>query len=219
MSCFNEWSCPPGSIPYTVQAGDTLYSLARRFESSVDRIMEVNPTAEITNLRIGSKLCIPLPLQRYPMCRTTNYYVVTPDDTVSEIADYFGVSTQQVLYSNIGIDSENIYEGMVLCIPVAAPPACLSVDGGVLTVEFKRGGKKSFQCRNNAQSMDADIVQKQIVTPFEGGKRLLLSDYKTVITGEERTIPDSIGLSNSDMDELFNLVTVGTGVDIDDGVQ
>ena len=81
MTCSNSWSCPPGSFPYIVSEGDTLYSIALRYQSSAERLAEVNPNADPNNLRIGEVLCIPLPHQFYPMCRTMNYYVVGAEDT------------------------------------------------------------------------------------------------------------------------------------------
>lgn len=50
----------PGTL-HTVQAGDTLWSLAVRFHSSVDELMEVNGIAEGDTLTVGQVLFIPAP--------------------------------------------------------------------------------------------------------------------------------------------------------------
>ncbi len=44
---------------YTVQAGDTLYLIAKRFKITLDSLMKANPTLDPYNLGIGMKLCIP----------------------------------------------------------------------------------------------------------------------------------------------------------------
>lgn len=51
--------CPPDTLEYTIKAGDTLYELAREFNTTVDAILMVNPGLEPTNLQIGQKICMP----------------------------------------------------------------------------------------------------------------------------------------------------------------
>lgn len=44
---------------YTIQAGDTLYNLARRYYTTVDRILTANPNINPYNLMIGTQITIP----------------------------------------------------------------------------------------------------------------------------------------------------------------
>jgi len=53
-------TCPAGSAPYTIQAGDTLANLATRFQTTVAAILAVNPGIDPNNLRIGQVICIPV---------------------------------------------------------------------------------------------------------------------------------------------------------------
>jgi len=215
MSCNIEWNCPPGSFPYTVRPGDTLYMLAKRFETSVDRLQEINSIEDVNVLNIGDVLCIPEPLQYFPTCKTSNYYVVQKGDTIFSIAAYFGVSTAQIMYSNIGIDEDNLYEGMILCIPLAPPRLCVSINGNTLTLLYNSGDKAAFPCRNTLKDFSSQVVQKQIDTSFGGKKRLnlLVPDIAISSLSAQRSDKDII-LSDNDMDKVFNLVPVGTGVEI-----
>lgn len=52
-------TCLPGSQPYTIRAGDTLYTLAIRFNTTVEAIMRINPGIDPNNLQIGQVICIP----------------------------------------------------------------------------------------------------------------------------------------------------------------
>ena len=52
-------ACPPGTFAYTVQAGDTFFSLAQRFGTTVDAIMRANPGVDPNRLMIGQRICIP----------------------------------------------------------------------------------------------------------------------------------------------------------------
>jgi len=53
-------TCPAGSAPYTIQAGDTLANLATRFQTTVAAILAVNPALVPENLMIGQVICIPV---------------------------------------------------------------------------------------------------------------------------------------------------------------
>ncbi len=215
MSCNIEWNCPAGSFPYTVRAGDTLYSLAKRFETSVSRLAELNSIENVNILNIGDTLCIPEPLQYFPTCRTSNYYVVQKGDSIGSIADYFGVRDTQIVYSNIGIDPDNLYEGMILCIPLAPPRLCIRINGNNLTLEYNSGEEVSFPCENVLNNFSSQVIQKQIDTSFGGKKRLnMLVPDIAISTRSARRSEKDIILSDDDMDKVFNLVSVGTGVEI-----
>ena len=52
---------PPGAVAYhTVVEGDTLYALANRYGSSVERIIEANGIEDVFMLAIGTRLQLPL---------------------------------------------------------------------------------------------------------------------------------------------------------------
>ena len=51
--------CPPGTFAYTVRAGDTFFTLAQRFNTTVDAIQRANPTVNPNSLQIGQVICIP----------------------------------------------------------------------------------------------------------------------------------------------------------------
>jgi len=51
---------PPGCIWYDVKAGDTLYSLGRRYGVPVSRLMELNALASPQALKAGQRLAVPV---------------------------------------------------------------------------------------------------------------------------------------------------------------
>ena len=51
MQCANQFT-------HTIQAGDTLYSLAIRYNTTVADLLELNPGVEIYNLQIGTGLIV-----------------------------------------------------------------------------------------------------------------------------------------------------------------
>lgn len=216
MDCTYNWNCPPGSFPYTIRKGDTLYKIATTYKTTVERLQEVNTDIDARNLQIGSQICIPLPLQTYPNCQTTNYYVVKEGDTVFSIASYFRITQKQLLYSNMGIEPENIYEGMILCIPIAPPPLCVEIENNTITLNYVNGDTEVFKCINSNSNIKTAVVQKQLDSSTGGKKRLNTLIPNISICSEDSKLSSlDIVLSSNDMDYIFNKIPVGTEVVID----
>ncbi|MDR1772539.1 MAG: LysM domain-containing protein [Hungatella sp.] len=62
--------CPGGLHSYIIEASDTLWIIAQRFETTVEAIMAVNPGINPTNLFIGQVICIPYGHRLPPVCPT-----------------------------------------------------------------------------------------------------------------------------------------------------
>jgi len=52
-------ACPYGTNPYTVQPGDTFYTIASRYGTTIEAISSANPLVDSRSLVIGQLLCIP----------------------------------------------------------------------------------------------------------------------------------------------------------------
>lgn len=60
---YTNQRCPntPRIIRYTIQAGDTIWKLAERYNISVDAILAANPNIDPDNLQVGQVILIPDP--------------------------------------------------------------------------------------------------------------------------------------------------------------
>ena len=108
--------CPVGSFPYTIKAGDTLYELARTYNTTVEAIMAINPGIDPYNLQIGQVICIP-ESDKPPHKCDGHYYVVRPGDTLYTISKKYNVSVAKLIEANPGIDPNNLQVGQLICIP------------------------------------------------------------------------------------------------------
>ncbi len=62
----DEPTIPPSQQTYTVQAGDTMYSIAARFGTSVTAIAQANGISDPAQINVGQVLVIPLALGQTP---------------------------------------------------------------------------------------------------------------------------------------------------------
>ena len=116
--------CPPGTVPYAIRPGDTLYRIAQRYNTPIPAIISANPGLSPNFLRIGQIICVPLQ-QQPPPCPQKNFYNVRPGDTLNEIAQRFNVSLDDLIEANPGVDPDALNVGQVICIPLATlPVAC-----------------------------------------------------------------------------------------------
>lgn len=110
----------PGFV-YTIAAGDTLFSIAARFNTTVQAILRANPGLDPNRLFIGEEICIPTP--QPPACRGT-VYTIRAGDTLSSIARRFNTTVNAILRANPGLDPNRLFIGQQICIPNSQPPVC-----------------------------------------------------------------------------------------------
>lgn len=117
----NERECPPKTRSYTIKAGDSIYKLAQRFDTTVSAIISANSFLDPDNLQVGQKICIPLQKQ-YPSCPEGNFYTIQSGDTFYLLSQKFNVSVDDLKEANPRVNPGNLEVGQVICIPLATPP-------------------------------------------------------------------------------------------------
>ena len=92
---------------YTVKSGDTLYSIARENNTTVDELRQINNLT--TNLlSVGQTLLI-------PTTTTTTTYIVQKGDTLYAIANKFNITVNKLKELN-NLNSNNLSIGQELLI-------------------------------------------------------------------------------------------------------
>lgn len=108
---------------YTVTAGDTLYTIADKYDLPVSLLMKVNYITNPYNLEIGTRLCIPgdesqLTKPEEKPTPSMKVHVVEAGDTLYLIAKKHGVKLDDVMNANPNIDPYNLMIGTELYIPL-----------------------------------------------------------------------------------------------------
>lgn len=120
------------TIPYTVQPGDTVSTIAEKFGMTAQQLREMNLLAT-DSLQVGQVLRVPnadgatedgLPTPT-PEPFT---YTVEPGDTLFSIALRFEISPNEIVAANTLADPNNVFVGQQLLIPGYQPTQASSAD-------------------------------------------------------------------------------------------
>ena len=109
-------------VAYVVERGDSLSVIARRFNTTVGRLVALNQLRSRNRIQIGQRLLLPqdnvvADQTLGELAAQGGQYTVRRGDTISVIASRFGVSEQQVLSLNGIADRNRIYPGQNLQLP------------------------------------------------------------------------------------------------------
>lgn len=119
---------PTGGTTYTVKAGDTLYSIAKKYNVTVDALAKANNITNYNLIRVGQVLVIPGTTPPPPPPATTVKYTVKAGDTLYSIAAKYKTTVTAIAKANNITNINLISVGQVLTIPTTqAPPPATTV--------------------------------------------------------------------------------------------
>jgi LysM repeat protein len=111
-----------GGCYYVVRRGDTLFSIARRFGTTIGAIAQANGLSNPRYIRAGQRLIIP---GAYPACAPppaapgATVYVVRRGDTLYSIARRYHTTVAAIAWANGIANPHRIWVGQRLVIPAS----------------------------------------------------------------------------------------------------
>lgn len=109
---------------YRVRSGDTLSQIAEAHGIPLSSLLTANPGADPLRLRIGQNLTVPSAAQAAQYTaqarNRSRSYTVQPGDTLSQIAERYGLGLSQLMSANAHIDPTRMRVGSQLTIPQAS---------------------------------------------------------------------------------------------------
>ena len=103
-------TAPLGTFEYQVVRGDSLFTIAKKFNSTIENILKFNNIPNSNMIYIGQTLVIP---QSPP---EAIIYTVKPGDTLYRIALRYGTSVDNLIQFNYLMPPYTIYPGHQLVV-------------------------------------------------------------------------------------------------------
>ncbi len=113
---------------YHIQPGDTFGAIAQKLDIPLDRLMELNTHLHPRRLQVGAKILLPksinTPKADRPNSATgsitamPDLHIVQRGESFWLIAQKYGISSQELLQSNTGIDPKRLRIGMKIRLPL-----------------------------------------------------------------------------------------------------
>ena len=150
-------------ITYTVERNDTLYSISQKFNTTVDKLKELN-NLQTNILSIGQVLKIPTQNEEID---TSSYieYIVNPKDTLYKIGKEYNIDIEKLLdYNNL--DNTILSIGQVIRIPITTNDKIYVVKAGDTLYKISKENNIPIQeiiNKNNLTSTILSIGQKIIL--------------------------------------------------------
>lgn len=109
-------------IVHTVVKGDNLYRLGKLYGVPLEDIFEANPKADIYNLKIGDKICIPMNGAFLKEVPGDNEVIVEKTQKLSEFLQDRGLSLSDYEQYNPKVEPQMLKEGTKVRLPRRIKP-------------------------------------------------------------------------------------------------
>ena len=114
------------SVAHTVAWGDTLFSLAQQYDTTVDAICRANKLVDPTHIFVGQRLTIPTPHAPSAPAEVEATHTVQAGENLFRIALKYGVTVRALVELNGLYNPDQVVAGQRLAIPGSAASSSVS---------------------------------------------------------------------------------------------
>ena len=143
---------------YEVQPGDSLYSISRRFNTTVSVLQGLNELGDSSQIVAGETIAVPaMDESRY------EFYVVAAEDSLSSIAERFQTDVSELRSLNDIADEHDLTEGQTILVP--------RIDDARFAVHVVQSGDTLFDI---SRLYNTTIAQLRSLNVFADGSDLAI---------------------------------------------
>lgn len=180
-------------VYYTVKKGDNLYSIAQKFNTSVNTLKEINNLGNNT-LSIGQQLLIPS-----NNSNLENYYIVVSGDNLYSIARKYNTTVSEIMNLN-NLTSANLKIGQKIMIPDT------SINDKSNYYEVKSGDTLyTIASKNNTSVSELKKLNNLDSNLLTIGQKILLPSSNLYMVQKGDSLYSIAKKNNMSVDELIDL--------------
>ena len=118
---------------YTIQNGESLTSIAKKFDTNVNMLLDINNISYEDMLRAGSEIIVPKSKEKY-----FEYYTIEKGDNLYRIALKYNINPELLSNLNGLMMDDYIYPGQELLIPKSGYSYYITTEGDTLDIVANR---------------------------------------------------------------------------------
>ena len=118
---------------YTIQNGESLTSIAKKFDTNVNMLLDINNISYEDMLRAGSEIIVPKSKEKY-----FEYYPIEKGDNLYRIALKYNINPELLSNLNGLMMDDYIYPGQELLIPKSGYSYYITTEGDTLDIVANR---------------------------------------------------------------------------------
>lgn len=200
-----------GGQLYTIQQGESLAAIARRYGVTVDQVLAANNMTDRNAITAGQQITIPTSEDLSAQVQQSVTYTMQRGDSLYRVSLVFGVTVDDLLAANSLASPNAVFPGLVLRIPApgSAPVATQAPpDTSTPTTPSSTGG------RNYTVRLGDTLTQIAIQAGVTVDGLLAangLSNPNSIYAGQVLNVPDSGGTARAYPAQTAVNVTVKDG--------
>ncbi len=118
---------------YTIKQGDNLEIIAKKFNTTVDMLKDINNMEYATLLRQGMEIIVPKNKEQY-----FEYYTIEKGDNLYQIARRYNINPELLAALNGLTMNDYIYPGQEILIPKSGYSYYITTEGDTLDIVANR---------------------------------------------------------------------------------
>lgn len=187
---------------YTVQKGETSYSIAQRYGITVVKLIEINPSV-VSGLKEGDMIKVPAQSNSYVL------HIIQDGETLYSIGVKYGVKAQQIVDANESLDPSILIVGSAIRIPQSSIPA---EDDAFYYHRMAQGEtlyklcvtynvlQEKIQAVNKGVDWNSLRVGQVIAVPKPVQKKIVYDEYQV---GRKETLYSIAAAQNVSVDDII----------------
>ncbi len=133
---------------YLIQSGDSLETIAKKFNTKGDVILELNNIPFPDMLRAGKEIIVPINKEQY-----FEYYTIQKGDTLYEIARKYNINPELLALLN-GLNSQDyIYPNQEILIPKSNYSYYVTKDGDTIDIVAQKFNQSPRELINTNETI------------------------------------------------------------------
>lgn len=173
---FLTFSQIQADVIHTIQKGETIYGLSKKYGISIEAILNYNGISDGSKILVGQKIKIPDNKSIKTTQKRSQNYIVKKGDTIYSIARLFGISQKEIFALNNLNENSLIRVGQRIKVPVPPVASTSKTEKNMRVNNDKNKKQKQHNATDSLRTYTSKKANTEILWPIKSDKISYLND-------------------------------------------